>query len=157
MIGRIGIMGVLCVLLVGCVGPKKIVEVPVYVHDTTYVSHTDSVKTVDSVIVDRETIIREADSATLAEYGLMMKEGERAILVLRRELERQKNIASSKTIDTVSKYIEVPVPVTEYVMVEKELTKWQKILMWIGRIGLMGFVGLIGYVGWKRGWWKRVS
>lgn len=145
--GRLGLIGILGVMLVvGCVGQKGIREVPVYVHDTTYMYHTDSVKTVDSIIVERETIVKEADSALLAEYGLKLKEGERTIVVLRKELERQKNIAASKTTDTVYKIVEKPVPVTKYVTVEKELTKWQKFLMWVGRIGLVGIVGGLGYI-----------
>lgn len=156
-LGRLSVIGILGVMLVaGCVGPKGIVhEVPVYVHDTTYVNHMDSVKTVDSIIVERETIVREADSAMLAEYGLKLKDGERTILVLRKELERQKNLAASKTTDTVYKTVEKPVPVTKYVTVERELTGWQKFLMWVGRLGLLGLLGLLGVLGWKWGWWKR--
>lgn len=157
-IGKIGLIGILGVMLVvGCVGPKGIVhEVPVYVHDTTYMYHTDSVKTVDSIVVERETIVREADSVMLSEYGLKLKEGERTILVLRKELERQKNLAASKTTDTVYKTVEKPVPVTKYVTVEKELTKWQKFLMWVGRLGILGGIGVLGVVGWKWGWWKKI-
>ena len=153
--GRLGLIGILGVMLVvGCVGPKGIVhEVPVYVHDTTYMYHTDSVKLVDSIVVERETIVREADNALLAEYGLKLKENERAFLVLRKELERQKNLAASKTTDTVYKTVEKPVPVTKYVTVEKELTKWQEFLMWVGRLGLLGILGVLG---WKWGWWKKI-
>ena len=142
LIGRIGLIGLICLIgLSGCKNWRTItVEKPVYVHDTTYVNHTDSIVTVDSVIVECETIVREADSATLAEYGLKIKEGERIVLVLRRELERQKKLAEIKTTDTVNRYIEVPVPVTKYVPVERELTKWKKILMWMGVIGLAASV-----------------
>lgn len=156
--GRLGLIGILGVMLVaGCVGPKGIVhEVPVYVHDTTYVNHIDSVNTVDSIVVERETIVREADSALLAEYGLKRKEGERTILLLRRELQRQKNLATSKTTDTVYKTVEKPVPVTKYVKVERELTWWQKFLMWVGKIGILGGLGILGVLGWKWGWWKKI-
>lgn len=151
--GLMGLMG----LMGSCKTMRDVEQVPVYVHDTTHMYHTDSVKTVDSIIVERETIVREADSAMLAEYGLKLKDGERTILVLRRELERQKNIAASKTADTVYKTVEKPVPVTKYVTVYKEPTKWQEFLMWVGRIGLAGLIGLLGYMCWKCGcWWKKI-
>lgn len=154
-LGLIGILG--AIMVAGCGGPKGIVhEVPVYIHDTTFVNHIDSVNTVDSIVVERETIVREADSAILAEYGLKLKEGERTILVLRKELERQKNLTASKTADTVYKTVEKPVPVTKYVEVERELTWWQMFLMWVGRLGLLGGIGILGVLGWKRGWWKKI-
>lgn len=155
-VGGLGLIGILGVMLVaGCGGARGIVhEVPV--HDTTYVNHIDSVMTVDSIVVERETIVREADSALLAEYGLKLKEGERTILVLRKELERQKNIATSKTTDTVYKTVEKPVPVMKYVEVERELTWWQKFLMWVGRLGILGGIGILGVLGWKWGWWKKI-
>lgn len=157
-LGCLGLIGILGAMLVaGCGGPKGIVhEVPVYVHDTTFVNHTDSVNTVDSIVVEREIIVREADSAILAEYGLKLKEGERTILVLRRELERQKNLAASKTTDTAYKTVEKPVPVTKYVEVERELTWWQMFLMWVGRLGLLGGIGILGVLSWKKGWWKKI-
>lgn len=155
--GKLGLIGILVMLVAGCGGPKGIVhEVPVYVHDTTFVNHTDSVNTVDSIIVERETIVREADSAILAEYGLKKKEGERTILLLRRELERQKNLAASKTTDTAYKTVEKPVPVIKYITVEKELSWWQKFLMWVGRLGILGGIGILGVLSWKKGWWKKI-
>lgn len=136
-----------------CKTIKVVEQVPVPVHDTVRLVQKDIQVQVDSVIVERETIVREADSALLAEYGMKLKDGERTILVLRKELERQKNTAVSKTSDTVYQFKEVPVQVTKYVEVERKLTKWQKFLMWVGRIGL---IGLLGYIGWKWGWWKKI-
>lgn len=84
----------------------------------------------DSVLKENNTIIREADSTMLEELGIRLKQGERAILVLRKELERVLNQQREVQHDTVIKIdsIKVPYPV------EKELTAWQKIQINAGSI-----------------------
>lgn len=145
-------MVALVLLVAGCRSPKQImVEVPV--HDTTYMNHVDSVLVHDSVYVERETIVREADSAMLAEYGLKLQDNERTILVLRRELLRREHSEASKQADTVDRYVEKPVTVTKYIPVEKALTWWQKLQMWTGRISILA---LVGYVGWRIGLLQKI-
>lgn len=136
-------MVVVCLCLLGCRTIRETVEVPIY--DTTYVNHTDSVRVVDSVYVEKETIVREADSAMLAEYGLRLREGERTILVLRRELEKQQHSEASHKADTLYKYQDVPMPYEVKEYVEKPLRWWQKGLMWVGGIVTIGGVGFAMY------------
>ena len=82
---------------VSCRGVREVVkEVPVFIHDTTYVKQNDSTGTSSSIVVEKETIVKEADSALLAELGIKLKENERAILLLRRELEKQNSETSIK-------------------------------------------------------------
>lgn len=157
-IGRMGLIGLMGLMgLVGCRGLKHTVEVPV-VHDSTYVNHTEFVYKTDTIINNTETVIREAnkgDSALLAKLGLQMNDYKHTILVLQKELEQRISELTGMTADSSYYHNDTPVPITntEYVEVEKELTRWQKILMWMGRVGLIGLVGLIG---WKtRRIWLR--
>ena len=49
------------------------------------------------------------------------------------------------THDTIPK----PYPVETIKMVEKELSWWQRLRLWIGNIGLIAILGVIGYYGVK--------
>ena len=42
-----------------------------------------------------------------------------------------------------------PYPIETIKMVEKELSWWQRLRLWIGNIGLLGILGVIGYYGVK--------
>lgn len=88
---------------------------------TEYRHIADTVRETDSIIHERETVIREADSAMVAELGLKLRDNERAILILRRELERKLREARERTSDTiiVKDTVNAPYPV------EKNLTWWQ--------------------------------
>lgn len=109
----------LCLMLTGCKAVKQTVEVPVYVHDTTYVSK----EVHDSTYIDKwHTIYINGDTVWLHD----------SIVVYRYKL---------KT-DTAYKYIEKPVVVskTETVEVKKPLSWWQKTFVWIGVLCLIGIV-----------------
>lgn len=125
-------MIVLIILLTFLTSCKSIQYVPVEKVRTEYKHTTDTIKQTDSIFSEKETIIREADSALVAKLGLQLKANERAILVLKRELERQVNKQSEQHTDTVIKTdtIQVPYPV------EKKLTKWQQFKMDAGNVGL---------------------
>ena len=105
-------------ILTGC--SPKVITVPEYHHE--YHHTTDTVTKTDSVLKEKETIIREADSAMVAELGLRLKDRERAILILRKELERVMNARTESRTDTIVKVdsIRVPYPV------EKPLSWWQQ-------------------------------
>jgi hypothetical protein len=113
-------------LLVGCA--PRVVTVPEYHYDRNNI--TDTVMLHDSILRERNTIIREADSAMLSELGIRLQQGERAILVLRKELERALSQQKEITRDTIIKTdsIRVPYPV------EKKLTKWQQLKIGAGEI-----------------------
>lgn len=105
----------------GCKSWKKVVEVPVYVHDTAY-----TVKELhDSTYIDRwHTIYQNGDTVrirdSIVQYKYLIK------------------------TDTAYKYVEVPVTttVTETVEVKKPLRWWEKALMWLG-------VAAIGVAAWR--------
>lgn len=119
----VGFTVLLCVItmLSGCKPLQKVVTVP-EVHEQHH-WHTDSVIKHDSVFRDRKTVIRELDSAKMAQYGIQLKQAERAWLVetneLRREVERLSAMSANR--DTVRDSIPKPYPV----YVEKQLTWYQ--------------------------------
>ena len=109
----------LCLLLTSCKGLKQTVEVPVYIHDTTY--KTKEVH--DSTFIDRwHTEYQKGDTIFITN-------------------EVTKIVTKLKT-DTAYKYIEKPVVVskTETVEVKKPLSWWQKTFVWIGVLCLIGIV-----------------
>ena len=126
----------LCVitLMESCKPVQKVVAVP-EVHEQHH-WHTDSVIRHDSVFRDRQTVIRELDSATMARYGVQLKQAERAWLVetneLRREVERLSAMSANR--DTVRDSIPKPYPV----YIEKQLTWWDTVM-----IKTFDFIGIL--------------
>ena len=123
------ILAILSFLFSGC---KSIQYVPVEKVRTEYINRTDTVNKIDTLISEKETIIREADSNLVAKLGLQLKVNERAILVLQRELERQISKESEHKTDTVIKTDSVQVPYP----VERKLTKWEQTKMDAGGIAI---------------------
>lgn len=121
----------LCALLGSCTTTKY---VPVTETHTEHHWHTDSVKERDSTHTERETIIREVDSAAMARYGIQMESNQRAWLVLQREMENRLRELEHMTAqrDTVHDSIPYPVEVTKEV--PAQLTWWQQTRIHIGGI-----------------------
>ena len=120
---------VLSLLFSSC---KSIQYVPVEKVKTEYINRTDTVNKIDTLISEKETIIREADSSLVAKLGLQLKTNERAILILQRELERQVSKESEHKTDTVIKTDSVQIPYP----VERKLTKWEQTKMDAGGIAI---------------------
>lgn len=138
------ILVILAFLLYGC---GSIQYVPVETIKTEYKNRVDTLKQIDSVFSEKETIIREADSALILKLGLQLKSNEKAILVLKRELEKKISKESEHTIDTIIKVDSVQVPYP----VERKLSKWEQTKMDIGGYSIFGFsiafiVLIIGFV-----------
>ena len=121
----------------------KVVTVP-EVHEQHH-WHTDSVIKRDSVIHDRQTTIRELDSAAMAQYGIQLKQNEKAWMVsvaeLRREVERLESMTADR--DTVRDSIPVPYPVEK--IVPAELSWWQQARIHLANILLFGLV-IVGII-----------
>ena len=113
------IISMLAVLLLASCRTVK--YVPVERVRTEYIHNTDTLRQTDSIVSEKRIIIREADSTTIAELGLQLKENERAILVLKSELQKRLKEVSEHSRDTVILRDTIDVPV----LVEKELTWWQ--------------------------------
>ena len=106
----------LCLLLTSCKGLKQVVEVPVYIHDTT--------KTVtevhDSTFIDRwHTEYQNGDTIYITD-----------------EVTKIKYVTKT---DTAYKVVEKPVVVskTETVEVKKPLSWWQKTLIYLGMFSVV--------------------
>ena len=116
----------LCALMGSC----KSVYVPVPQQHTEHHWHTDSVHTMDSVIMERETVVMQLDSEAMAAYGIQMKSAERAWLVKTAEMEKQiaRMQSMSATRDTVKDTVTVVIPAGEP---KDTRTWWQKARMYI--------------------------
>ena len=94
--------------------------------------HTDSVKERDSVHTEKNTVIRELDSAAMAKYGIQMERNQKAWLVLQREMEsRMRELEHmTATKDTIHDSIPIPYPVevTKEVPMERGKMEWVLIL-----------------------------
>lgn len=122
---------VVCSLFTSC-RTTEFVNLP-EVH-TEHHWHTDSVSHTDSIIDRSTVIVREADSVTMAQYGIALSGMQRAWLVessqLRREIER---FRESKT-DTVTVRDSIPYPVEVVKEVPTPMTWWKKTLCCLGII-----------------------
>ena len=127
----------ICALFGSCTTPKY---VPITETHTEHHWHTDSVKERDSTHTERETIIREVDSAAMARYGIQMESNQRAWLVLQREMENRLRELEHMTAqrDTVRDSIPYPVEVTKEV--PAELTWWQRTQMYAGDVLLLAVI-----------------
>jgi hypothetical protein len=138
-LGMLVAVAVLALMMCSC---KNVEYVPVVENHIEHHWHTDSVKERDSTHTERETIIREVDSAAMAKYGIQMERNQRAWLVLQREMEaRLRELEQiSATKDTVRDSIPVPVPYEVIKEVPAKLSKTQKGLMTLGIMTLMAGV-----------------
>ena len=112
-------MIVAVVLLAACKTTERVVTVP-EVHEYHH-HHTDSVKQVDSVRVEKETVVMQLDSAAMAAYGIRLEAAERAWLVKTKELEKALSRVNQTVADTVHVRDSIPVPYP--VPVTKEVEK----------------------------------
>ena len=121
----VGTFMAVCIwLLFGC--SPKVITVPEYHYERH--NTTDTVMMRDSILRERNTIIREADSSMLADLGIRLQQGERAILVLRKELERALNQQREVVHDTVVQRDSISVPFP----VEKQLSRWDSLKLEAG-------------------------
>lgn len=113
---------ILCAFLSSCKVLKKTVEIPVYIHDTTYTAK----EVHDSTYIDRwHTVEVKGDT-----------------IFVTNEMTKSKIVTK---IDTAYRYIEKPVvtTVTKTVEVAKPLSWWQKALMWSGVAALVVLLAVL--------------
>lgn len=121
----------LCALLSGCTTTKY---VPIQQQHTEHHWHTDSVKERDSVHTENTTIIRELDSAAMAQYGIQLKLAERAWLVQSREMESRLRELERMTANRDTVRDSIPYPVEVIKEVPAELTWWQQTRLHLSNI-----------------------
>ena len=137
----------LCALFSSCTTTKY---VPVTEQHTEHHWHTDSVKERDSTHTERETIIREVDSAAMAKYGIQMQANQRAWLVLQREMEQRLRELEHMSSQRDTVHDSIPYPVEVVKEVPAKLTWWQQTRLHLANIvlWLLALLAVI-YVGKK--------
>lgn len=130
------ILGVLlaALLFTSCASPR-VVKVP-EVHDVHHY-HTDSIYERDSIFTDRQTTIMQLDSAQMAQYGIRLSNAERAWLVLTKELEYRLRQLAEQQRDSIHRRDSIPVPYPVEKKVPAELSWWQQLQLWLGRLVLV--------------------
>lgn len=147
----VGIVGgiitalLICALFGSCTTTKY---VPVTQQHTEHHWHTDTVRERDSTHTERKTIIRELDSAAMAQYGIQLRNAERAWLVQSREMESRLRELEHLTANRDTVRDSIPYPVEVIKEVPAELTWWQQtrlhlanILLWV--IAIAGVVWIV--------------
>lgn len=126
---------IVCALLGSCTTTKY---VPVAETRTEHHWHTDSVRQRDSTHTERETVIREVDSAAMARYGIQMDSNQRAWLVLQREMENRLRELEHTTAqrDTVRDSIPKPYPVEVVKEVPRERSTVEWVLLVVGIVAI---------------------
>ena len=124
-------------LLVGCKTEYLTVpEVHEFWHHTT-----DTIHKTDSIIDHQTTTIREVDSATMAKYGIQMKDMQRAWLIETNRLQRELSELRQSHTDTIHERDSIPYPVEVEKEVPAQLTWWQQTRMHLGE-ALLALAGI---------------
>lgn len=129
----------LVLLFSGC---QSVKYVPVETVRIEKESKTDTVIQKDTVRTEKETTIREArpeDSLMMAKLGIRLRENERLLILLQKEMSEQKSNTYENHRDTVLKTDSVAVPYP----VEKELSWWERQKIAFGEWVFAGMVVLL--------------
>ena len=132
----IAVAALLGCLLMGCTTTEYVTVPEVHEH---WHHSTDTIRKTDSIIDRQTTIIREVDSATMAQYGIQMKDMQRAWIIETNRLQRELSELRQNHTDTIHERDSIPYPVVK--IVEKELGMWQKIRMHAGE-AVLAILGL---------------
>lgn len=120
-------------LLTGCTTTEyvPVPEVHEHWHHTT-----DTVRQTDSIIDRQTTTIREVDSATMAQYGIQMKDMQRAWLIETNRLQRELSELRETHTDTVHERDSIPYPVEVVKEVPRERSSAEWMLLIIGFLAI---------------------
>ena len=138
------IQALLLLTAMGSCTTTKYVTVP-EVHEHWHHS-TDTIRQTDSIIDRQTTTIREVDSATMAQYGIQMKDMQRAWLIETNRLQRELSELRQTSTDTIQERDSIPYPVEVVKEVPAQLSWWQQTRMHMG--GIVIFL-LIIFAVWK--------
>lgn len=105
---------------------RSVKYVPVVEHHTETITKTDSIIQRDTILDKQSTIIREVDSATMAQYGIELKNMQRAWLIQTDRLQKQVSELMKNKSDSVTKRDSIPVPYPVTVEVPAQLSWWQQ-------------------------------
>ena len=136
--------GLLC--LTGCKTQDLVLTVP-EIHEVHH-WHTDSTHNGDTLIREKETVVLPADSAMMAQFGVQLREHERAWMIRTRELERQLQRMERTVTDRDTLHDSIPYPVEVPVEVPAELTWWQQTRLHLANVvlWLLGILAVVWFV-----------
>lgn len=126
------IQALLLLTAMGSCTTTKYVTVP-EVHEHWHHS-TDTIHKTDSIIDHQTTTIREVDSATMAQYGIQLKDMQRAWLIETNRLQRELSDIRQSHTDTIHERDSIPYPVEVAKEVPAQPSWWQRFLMFVGGI-----------------------
>ena len=133
----------ICALLGSCTTTEYVTVPEVHEH---WHQSTDTIRQTDSIIDRQTTTIREVDSATMAQYGIQMKDMQRAWLIETDRLQRELSALRETRADTIHERDSIPYPVEVPKEVPAQLSWWQQARMHVG--GIVIFL-LIIFAVWK--------
>ena len=105
--------------------------------------------TVEKVLTDTTYITKwQRDSIGLHD-SIHVKENGDTVMIERWHTQWRDRLRVDTIYQATHDTIPQPYPIETIKMVEKELSWWQMLRIWIGNIGLLGILGVIGYYGVK--------
>ena len=105
--------------------------------------------TVEKVRIDTNYITKwQRDSVWLHDSIMVTEKGD-TVRIERWHTKYVEKQVHDTTYVATHDTIPQPYPVETVKMVEKELSWWQRLRLWIGNIGLLAILGVIGYYGVK--------
>ena len=110
-----------------------------------------STKYVENVRVDTTYITKWQKDSVWLHDSIHIKEKGDTVLIERWHTQWRDRLRVDTIYQATHDTIPAPFPQTEYV--EKELSWWQRLRLWVGNIGLIAILGVIGYYGVKL--WRR--
>ena len=126
------IQALLLLTAMGSCTTTRYVTVP-EVHEHWHHS-TDTIRQTDSIIDHQTTTIREVDSATMARYGIQLKDMQRAWIIENNRLQRELSDLRQSHTDTIHERDSIPYPVEVVKEVPAQPSWWQRFLMFVGGI-----------------------
>ena len=135
----IAVAAILGWLLMSCTTTKYVTVPEVHEH---WHHSTDTIRQTDSIIDRQTTTIREVDSATMAQYGIQMKQMQRAWLIETDRLQRELSELRQARTDTIHERDSIPYPVE----VVKEVPRERSMMEW--GLLILGALMLIGGIVW---------
>lgn len=148
------VMVALLALVFALTGCKSVEYVPVVQAHTEHHFHTDTVERVDSFIDHQTTIIRQVDSATMARYGIALRNAQLAWLIESDRMQRELSALRESVHDTVTIHDSVPAPYPVIKEVPAPLTWWQRTRLHVANIilWLIVLIGPIWLIGRRKNW-----
>lgn len=138
---RVSLLCILLILLISC-STGKTVAVPEV--RQTVVHQRDTVTVKDSVRESSTTIIQQADSALMAQFGIRLDNMERAWLV--RQTDNKATVSNATFVARKDSVVHdsIPVPYPKEVYKDRKLSRWQSIKMALGDALIMLIIAYIG-------------